>query len=172
LSKLRLAVVLPVLQCCLGVLLLLKGYEVAVVGTDTPVISASRVIYIALNAPATPVKLLDLLLPYGLRTSMVMGLYSDDYLLLVGAGLLWFYVGRAWDRRKLPPAWRPLRATVRSAVFASLGVFVAFFGVSGLRTPLASVDCRAVAAGICFAWSLVLLAAAALGLRRRSERTT
>ena len=159
--KMRLVVALPLIQLTIGVLLLrsnpaVEGY-----------VPSRRVIYWGLNSSAMAFRILDRIdwsawhMPRA-----ALGLERDDIFLLLGAGIVWFFVGKeieratsARERRLAPKVWMISVSLLRGGLAVLCLIQGLSYLVHPLPTTLYPIDCAVLP----FLWSISLLVVSVRG---------
>lgn len=166
-SKLRFAVVLPVIQLILAVVLFKIGNGVKLPkGWDTPYIPGASLVCVGLSAPAFPLIYLVPLLYRSWATVSILGLGLPQILFLPGVVAVWYLTGRTLDRWGRSLSSTRAHMTGRRVLIFVLSVLL---GVSTLVTGFVEIrqgmllrpETAALgyyAGGLLFlTWSLVLL---------------
>jgi len=134
--KLRLPIVLPIIQFVVAAILLQLGDR----APDYYYGSIAQRICWAVNAPAvvvaSPAYYVEWrALPFNWAARPILGFYFGDLFLLVGVIALWCFVGRALDRRWEPQTsgWRGIEvAWSKRAIALALGCLSFLMGLSDL----------------------------------------
>jgi hypothetical protein len=162
--KLRLGFVLPVVQIVIAVILLQLDYRTAAPYGSDSYVPAVRWICRGLNAPALTFRMLH---PYfwGVTWDWVpryiLGFVADDFLLLVGVAVVWYFVGRAVDKRRSGEV-RENQLVIRLAKSAFLLALGGTLALAGLREWSQSAILWLVAPGRLVGALLILIWAASL----------
>jgi hypothetical protein len=174
-SKLKFAVLLPILQLLIAVILLQWGYrEHGRRGLDTPYGSTATMVCHGLNAPALLLRALALLLPVAMATrvpTLQFGFGLDEIFFLVGVGVLWSLVGGVLDRSRAPKTSKSASNLWLNMFYVVLFVWggcLMYSAVQALRSPGKwNNPAGNVTEGVLFAiWSLLFISISARRLIR------
>ncbi len=137
-SKLKLALALPIIQLLLTVSLFMMGNHAHFPkGWDTPATSPLSLVCIGISAPAFPLVFLAPLMVGAWYPGSVLGLGLPQALFLPGVAAVWYLTGRWLDRRRSHAA--PIeRKITPSKLFVNflqlmLGVFLFLAGLTAIR---------------------------------------
>jgi hypothetical protein len=169
--KVRLAVVLPVIQFSVATTLLQWGYRApAPNGLDDYVPAVHRICW-GLNAPTLPFGVLDTVLwrywpASGWQGWSVLHLYPGDVFFLAGVVVVWYLVGRGLDRRRFsetPPKHRAAVAVAGNLLLLALGGLLFFKGLADLAQQRLGY-LEHVGGLLTLAWSVSLIFLSGRGL--------
>jgi len=162
--KLRLALVLPITQFVIATILLKWGDRTVPPG-KVMYVHTARLICWGLNAPALLFRFLNPIgwgpMWDGLPRS-ILGFDTDDLFFLLGVIVVWYFVGRALDRRPASEKVAP-RGTVTVAtlmvcfVVLALGGLLSFAGVHDLVHPSSNNPYHSVRGLLTLIWSVSLI---------------
>lgn len=170
--KLKLALVLPIIQLAIAATLLQWGYRAPVPRGSELYVPTVRLICRGLNAPALLFRMLN---PIGLGPAFdwvprsMLGFDTDDLFFLVGVIIVWCLVGRALDQR------RTSTTAARSRMATVLIMCLLLMAVGGLLLWLALHDLQhpgyenldpPVGAFLTLMWSASLVVLSGKGLLR------
>ncbi len=164
--KVRLAVVLPIVQFAAAAILLQWARRVPVPPGSAFYVPNVRLICDGLNAPAL---LFGALAIFGSYTSSFLGFPTSDLLFLVGVIIVWYIVGRVLDRRrnsKAAPQRGIATALVMYPLLLMLGSLLLFLGVYGLGPHRPNIADPPVGAFLTLMWSGTLIFLSGRGLVR------
>lgn len=162
--KLKLALILPMFQVALAVLLLEWGYRVPSPfppGGDELYVPTQRMICFGINAPAYLTGLLAGLIP--IPDISLLRLHTSDFEFLVALIMIWFLAGRFLDqflsRQTREPVRTPLGMSLLNFFLVIIGGWVLFLGLGALHAPGRWNNYTGnIAEGILFIiWSVVLI---------------
>jgi hypothetical protein len=123
--KLKLAVALPAVQAIVAATLLYMAGPLR-----GPPVPTARLICVGLNAPAMFFSFV------GVDT--IFGIDASDLFFLLGIIVVWYFVGRALDRRRVPRTIREstmVRAVTHSFLLA-MGGLLLYIGLLNFRYPI------------------------------------
>jgi hypothetical protein len=183
-NKLRLAIVLPCIQVLLAFALLrAASHQRLPRGWDTPHTSDAALVCVGISAPAFPLITLAMLLPKQWQVGTVLSFDAAQICFLLGVVVVWYWTGRALDRRMSRETWNEANVGVGSIMLrllkCSWGIAVI---VVGVRTIQIGVGIHSggpilgyvVSASLFFAWAVVLIVGSlwplATWLTRSSQR--
>lgn len=157
--RLKFAVVLPIAQLLLAILLLQLGHQVTVPrGVDTPFAPTFTMVCIGINAPALLVKGIAHFIPLRLWLSPMLGFDMAEMLFLIGIVITWFSVGRMIDNHGLgeggPNRRHDLILGIALLLLAALLFAMAWPPIRNTPGTLAG---GITAGSLCFVWSGLLL---------------
>ena len=159
--KLKLAIVLPIIQVVVASSLLLQADRTQVPrGLDYYYHPAAWLICKGLNAPA-----LLLLVPFGGTWYFVPPIpIVGRALFLISVAIVWYFVGRLLDQRRAPSRARERRlaTTLVQSLFLVAGVILFYNGLNELGVPISTV----VGALLTFIWALSLIFFSSVSLLR------
>jgi hypothetical protein len=178
--KLKLAVVLPIMQVILAIVLLKIGNSSELPkGWDTPYTPPISLVCTGISAPAFPLTYFVLLLPRSMNLSAVLGFSVQQILFLLGVAALWWWIGHMIDRRS---------SSTKKAGTAGFQIFTSIFGfllggvllVAGIGLWRQALFLRRYAtpfayylAGVLFlVWSIVLISGSVRGASTWGRRRT
>jgi hypothetical protein len=173
--KLRLALLLPVVQLLLAAILLRWGDTTHLRASEdhTPTV---RLICWGLNAPALLFRALDPIRlgpTYSWIPTSILGFDIDDICFLVGVAVLWFFIGRAIDKRgsaRTTGRRGMVAALVGYTLLLALGGFLLYAGPYDLEHPVSDNPNQPVRGILTLMWSVALLYLSGRGLTKTIRR--
>ncbi len=165
--KLRLAIVLPIIQFVFAVILLQLEYQ----ATVPMYVPTARLICRGLNAPAALFNALDPI-EWGMAPSWlphsVFGFDTGDLFFLAGVIVVWYLVGRALDQRRAFKAAgrrQVVTAWIVYPLLLTLGGFLLFAGLQDFRLPqFSNLGYRPERAILTLIWAAGLIFVSGRGL--------
>jgi hypothetical protein len=160
--KLRLALVLPIIQVAIAAILLQAAYRTRLPrGSDA--IPDVRLICRGLNAPALVFRLPNLMAPEATwipKLPSVFGFDVDDVYFLVGVVVVWYLLGRALDQRRSSRkegGSKKATAFVVYPLLLALGGLLFYGGLKDFGNPRSPNLGSPVGAFLTLMWSVGLI---------------
>jgi hypothetical protein len=178
--KLRLALVLPVIQFAIAAILLQWAYRAPIPRGSEAYVPTVRLVCRGLNAPALLFRMLDpfrLGPPFDSGPRSMLGFDRDDLFFLVGVIVAWYLVGRALDHRRsssIAARKRIANALIAYPLLLALGVLLLFLGMHDVQNPGYENLDPPFGAWLTLMWSASLIFLSGRGLVRaiREHRRT
>lgn len=158
--KMKLSLVLPVSQALIAAALLKIGDSVQPPHGAEFYVPTLRLICMGVNAPALLFRFLDPIShgpEFGWFPRSVLGIDTNDFFFLIGVFVLWYFVGRAFDKRSVPLDPRRHSRASRLIVFSlilALGILLSGVGLWDVAHPLPNGPVRAI---LTLVWAVGLI---------------
>ena len=168
--KLRLALIMPVIQFVVAAILLQWGYRTPVLRGSEIYIPTARLVCRGLNAPALLFRILDPF-TWGVEwhhiPRSILGFDTGDIPFLVGVIVVWYLVGRALDKRRIISG-TAVKSRIAVALVACflllLGGFLFSVGLHDLGPGRPNNPSPPVGAVLTLVWSVALIFFSGRGL--------
>lgn len=175
--KLKLAVLLPTIQCIIAAILLQCKYRAPVPRGSELYVPTVWLICRGLNAPALLFWVLahylfswETMSTWVSRSRSIFGFYADDIFFLVGVIVVWYFVGLAMDRRRTESTVGKGVTTIVCSLLLALGVLLFALGLHDLGPGRPENIDPPVGAFLTLMWSISLIFLSGRGIVRVIRR--